>query len=572
MQRKENRTESMWCLPYLFSIVLIPVIVRNVLCSENLEEYSWYPKTWGRFDAFMWWKSIAVILLGAVLLLVMILCAGRAKIRFQKILLPLGVYAGLVIFSTVCSIDRTISVNGFFDMYESVYVILSYVLLTIYGAVICWREEMACRIERFTGIGICLIGAIGFTQFIGRDLYQAEFMRGILNVAGRSRKFFSAVYASLYNPNYVGMYCCMLIPFVFVLCTLHTEKKKQILWFICATVLMMLLVGCRSKSTTLLLIPCLLFCIFLLGRNRRRRAVIVMCLFLLLYLGFNLVYTRAYDSNLLEKTFDTVCWDGKGEDDYRLTDIFTDDDGLRICYDGKEYLLVDDTKTGQLLLEDTTTKERKKLPLQELRIAKDANGESDGYTVTSEGYSFSFVYDKTAKKYLYRNFNGCLVELVPSKTWDCPLFHVFGGMSGRGYIWRKSVPLLSDSLFLGSGADTYALRFPQQDYISIVHSGYGSQYITKPHNLYLQIGIQSGVGSLLALAVFYGWYFISSVRLYRRCTFQNPLQRTGMAAFVAATGYLCSGMLNDSTIGVSIIFYSLLGIGIGCNKQIVKQL
>ena len=44
--------------------------------------------------------------------------------------------------------------------------------------------------------------------------------------------------------------------------------------------------------------------------------------------------------------------------------------------------------------------------------------------------------------------------------------------SSRGYIWSRTIPLLKETLFIGTGADTFVIAFPQDDYIGKINSGY----------------------------------------------------------------------------------------------------
>jgi O-antigen ligase len=80
--------------------------------------------------------------------------------------------------------------------------------------------------------------------------------------------------------------------------------------------------------------------------------------------------------------------------------------------------------------------------------------------------------------------------------------------SGRAFIWSRTLPLLMDNIFLGTGPDTFLLAFPNDDFVALSNSGYGDELITKPHNMYLQTAVQTGVLSLICFLVFYIWYFL----------------------------------------------------------------
>jgi len=138
--------------------------------------------------------------------------------------------------------------------------------------------------------------------------------------------------------------------------------------------------------------------------------------------------------------------------------------------------------------------------------------------------------------------------------------------SGRGYIWSRTIPLLKKYIVFGSGADTFVMAFPQQDYVNLYNYGFKGELLTKPHNLYLQIGVQTGVLSLIAFIVFYAMYFISSLRLYIKGRFKSYYAQVGAAILAASVSYIVLGLANDSSLTVAPVFWALIGLGITVNR------
>lgn len=143
--------------------------------------------------------------------------------------------------------------------------------------------------------------------------------------------------------------------------------------------------------------------------------------------------------------------------------------------------------------------------------------------------------------------------------------------SKRGFIWARTIPLLKKYLLIGSGADTFSLVFPQHDYVKAYNNGYEGQLISKPHCWYLQMGVQTGVISLLAVLVFYGMYFAQSIRLYSRQKFDTYASQVGVGIFVGSIGYMIAGLTNDSSITVAPVFWTLMGIGVTVNAMVKKE-
>ena len=87
--------------------------------------------------------------------------------------------------------------------------------------------------------------------------------------------------------------------------------------------------------------------------------------------------------------------------------------------------------------------------------------------------------------------------------------------SMRGYIWSRSIPMLKNNLILGSGPDTFAFRFPQNDLIGLYYAyDTPNTIVDKPHNLYLQIALNDGVIALLAFLAIMIIYIVDSIKLY----------------------------------------------------------
>lgn len=139
--------------------------------------------------------------------------------------------------------------------------------------------------------------------------------------------------------------------------------------------------------------------------------------------------------------------------------------------------------------------------------------------------------------------------------------------SKRGYIWSRSLPLLRQTLFLGFGPDTYAIYFPQHDYIGTNNFMGNNMHILvdKPHNLYLQTAINTGVLSLIALLVLFGMYAWHSFRLYIVQKHTGFYAAVGLGCFAAVISYLVAGLANDSVVSVAPVFWVILGLGISCN-------
>jgi len=144
--------------------------------------------------------------------------------------------------------------------------------------------------------------------------------------------------------------------------------------------------------------------------------------------------------------------------------------------------------------------------------------------------------------------------------------------SARGYIWSRSIPMLKNSVIFGYGPDTFAVEFPQEDYIGKIRA-YGTprMIVDKPHNMYLQIALNTGILSLIAFLTICGAYITESIRLYFKNQDNSFACLTGTGIFLGICGYLAAAVFNDSTVGIASVFWILLGLGFVCNGIVKKS-
>ncbi|MBK5252174.1 MAG: O-antigen ligase family protein [Peptostreptococcaceae bacterium] len=127
--------------------------------------------------------------------------------------------------------------------------------------------------------------------------------------------------------------------------------------------------------------------------------------------------------------------------------------------------------------------------------------------------------------------------------------------SGRGYIWYKTLGMMKDTIIIGNGPDTYIFKFPHADSFK---EGF-NKIADKPHNLYLQIGVNQGLIALLAfifLNKYAFWKFLKQVGF----GFSKRLDQILLMLDASLFGYLMTSLFNDSVVSVAPIYWVMLGI------------
>lgn len=576
----------MYILPIVFIVMILPLIIRLYSYETPLSEFSWFTVNNQYTDFFLYYKQWFFISVSLIMVIIIAVKAYLNKefLKFSPILWPLGIYALLSLLSSVFSKYRNISFSGGYSHFESVFVLLGYCLVVYYIYLIVQSKADIMMIIHCFLIGAIILSIIGFTQYIGRDFFATEFgLRLIMprvywdqldTISFTFEK--NRVYGTFYNPNYVGVYAALILPMLLLL-TIFAKRLRYIVLYIIGIIgVSICLIGSRSTAGTVSIGISLILALILLWRYIAKYFYFTIPGLLLLVLSLVLFDNKSDD--YLTKQLREVLDFRRTE--VTLTDIQTLDDEVTITYkgntistaldidgegitlrvieeDGTTLHLVNEPDTGNLIIQDERFNGLQfRITMIEDRLA---------YVVTIDGKDWIFTNQFEDGTYYFLNQYNRLDKIITAPS---ALFTGFESYaSGRGYIWSRSIPLLKDNFILGSGADTYVIEFPQQDYVNKANYGYDDQLITKPHNLYLQIGVQTGTMSLLAFIIFYGFYFLSGIKLYIRSKYDNFYSKVGVAILVGTFSYMVAGLANDSSITVAPLFWVLMGLGIAVNEK-----
>ncbi len=134
--------------------------------------------------------------------------------------------------------------------------------------------------------------------------------------------------------------------------------------------------------------------------------------------------------------------------------------------------------------------------------------------------------------------------------------------SGRLLIWKLTLPMLKDTVFIGNGPDTFIFHYPQAEYFDLG----GKAFVSKPHNMYLQMFVNVGG---LALAAFLGLAFAILGKTLRKLR-RNPLGNACAPFAASVVAYMATGFFNDSVVSSAPIFWIFLGIlaGMGFTRKV----
>jgi len=578
-------------LPVYLTLGFLPFLLRVHIYEHHLTQFPWYYANAEAYygDTFLTYRQWWFTAIAFYMLLVLVAKALKDKktLRYSITCIPMGVYALFSLLSGLFSEYKLFAFSGGFEQFENVFVRMGYALIVYYVFLILESETEVRYILYVLTFSTISLGLIGTLQTFGFDVLDTEFVKDLIlpsSLAAQvSTKLASnTAVMTLYNPNYVGVYVAMLFPLYATLILFSKKWKEQLVYSLTLVLLLISLYGSGSKAA-FLVIAVELFVLMVFMRRPILKfwylvipaATALVAIFLLVNQARDNVYIdRIQQALKLRKT------------EYALESIETKDDGVYIRYKGNELVvgleeqtegvytfLVFDGDGNRIEMkqkDDYYSYQVEDERFEGFEVSLKLHGDATiCVQVLIEGHAWIFTnqYDDTGE-YYYLTEKGKFDKLRMAEQ---VLFNDYERiLSGRGYIWSVSIPLLKKYFVLGSGADSFVTAFPQQDYLRLWRNGFAEQVMSKPHSLYLQVGVQDGVIALLGMLVFFGIYLIQSVRLYINTKFESFYEQAGVAVMLGVLGFVVMGISNDSSTTVSPLFWAIAGLGVYLNSQSAK--
>jgi len=594
MKKTSDKTKQMkkiiYTLPIALVVILVPLLVRFAIFETGLQDVVWTNEDVYSTDLYLKAKAVLFTVLSGIMLVFLALDYKHVleKLKSEKIIwLLFGGYALFVLLSAIASDYPLFAWKGSVGQFESAFVLAGYIITGLYVFLYAQEKEIAKNIPYFFLASTLIMDVIGIFQFLGKDLFSTRFVQSlcipqyVLEATGgivfRFEK--NRVYLTLYNPNYAGVYCACMLVILFSL-LLH-EKKAWIkaLYAVSMVAMGICLIGSGSKSGIVIAAVVLTAVLILHIRSILKYWYLALAgavaVFACVYIGFK------FNSVDLIQTFIESIKPVKSE--YRLTDVYTGRDGIYFCYDDIEFMIAMETTEADVAVgaqcRDGSEFEvieltdgsahfmlrHEKLPDIPVTF-KDYNG-IVCMSITLDGADW-IVTGRPGTGYLYLNSSG---------KWDTiysPKKAVFtdypNWITGRGDIWAKTLPLLKYTVLLGTGPDSFTMVYPNNDYLGEHNMGIHNEYTTRPHNWYLQMGVQTGVVSVLFLLAGLIIYLIRGASFCVKNALNNTEKEDGIcveAFFLGSVVFMLMGFINDSSVCVTPLFWCMFGMALAGMKK-----
>ena len=585
---------------FLLGIVIafIPLIVRAAEHSTNLTQFPWFGGGDESLDVFLIVKGQALTIVAVLMLFAL---GAKLFLDGKKIKLPVWMYAvfgyaALTTISTLVSKYRSFGFHGMYEQHETLWVILAYCVVLIYAYVYA-SDSYGIKFVRGALAVLAVIHSyIGITQLIGEDFWGTKLGRYLIipssfEGAEQIRQNLSftfsgsgnhQVYLTLYNPNNVGSYAALVFPIFLVLAVFSKKIWKKAFWGIITIINFLCAMGSGSKTFLGAFAVSAVFAIILF-RQKLKKGWPIMAGFAVVIIASTAIYFNYIGMNLLTYLQNSLAMQ---KNNYLLEKVELKNDHAEITYNGVTFYIgydasgeqatvyfskADGSKIDYQTSEDGSLVYLKDDKLKDLsfQYMKPASDDVKGYLINCNTPKGSFAFMNTGNGYKIYTGGGKLDDIYNAPAAIIKDHDSFA--SGRGYIWSRTFPVFFNHLLLGSGADTFTIAFPQNDYIGRLNGGFGSMIITKPHDLFLQIGVQSGGLALLCFLAIAIMYIVQTFKIYWKRDLNGETETFGVAISLGIIGYLFAGIFNDSCVALAPLYWVFLGVGYGINAYIAKK-
>ncbi len=592
----EQKHETYMSIPLVLIAAVVPLIVfvRKVVLNDPGNMY--WDGTSEHFDIFIYYKMVYLLIFtvaGGLLYLCLRKSNPFDRSRYPYYI-PIGVYCLMTLLSAVSSEHRHVAFFGILERYEGALVLIGYAVILFLVMNVFKQEKTVKMLFGCLLTSAAVISIIGVFQYFGMDLFQnSSFQRLItpLSLANEAGKFAlrvneRTIFSTLYNPNYVGSYMAMVMPVIIVLIIWAKKTAHKLILAALLALTIVNWIGCDSRAGLVGAALAFLVLMILYRRKIWQRKWIALAV-VVVVVGGLAVFNFTTNGSIVNRVTRMLTLEGKEDNDEVMADLHKRLAGLTdVRMDDEKAEIVTEHGTlcitlydGTLGVYDENGKE----------VASDY--ENNVARITDERFDNIRLSIKPEEGMILVNYNDYeLMDIIltniglrsTSNRWmiyrDGRNIESYGfeGMeafgSNRGYIWSRTLPLLKDTIFIGKGPDTFALYFPQYDFLNKLKLYQtGSIFVDKAHNMYLQTALQTGLLSLLAMLVLFAMYVVSSIKAYWKSDFSSFLSAAGAACFASFCGYAAAGLFNDSTIAVAPVFWVLMGLGIGINLLLYQE-
>lgn len=502
---------------YLYLIILPWLVMPHKAYYTEDEKLLFPLNTEGVYDIFLYWKMFFTIAVSIILLVLLIVSVIKYNYKifdcsrmYDKIILICTIiYVVCTVVSYIFAQYRKLALTGGVNSFEGTIVLLSYVVLFLAGRYVVQKCDYR-NIEYIAMFNAVVLFMLSLIEVNYKSI--AEIATGHTVEIN----YTNMLCLTFYNPAYCAGFIIMLLPVCLYYYSVSKKLVKNVVWGCLSVTTLMCGFLTRSSAAFYILIfevavfVVVMAVIFLrniknvswnkiiAGKIIGIAAAITAVILIDMCAGGH-IFNSAKSASVNETTAIHK------KDYYKVNNIelnknevcITGDDNKLICGIDSNNTIYFTDEAGQII---SVSSQGDRLTFPEPYSMVQAYIQNDtlcldlGY----KGELRFLMYDNNFYPVLS---DGSVVKDISSGT-DTQTARFDNLFTGRGYIWRNTLPILKNTLIFGHGAGTFEMYFKQFDFVGLLNSqGNVDLIIDKPHSIYLQIACNQGVLCSVAVVV-----------------------------------------------------------------------
>ena len=255
---KKKNELKVYLAPLVLLLTVVPLIVRVHVYSTNFAQFGWYPQDDRQQEFFLYYKAVAIIIVAAIMCAALFYRYFIKKKEFKLCyeLIPVAVYAGFTLLSTLFSQYKYFSFHGSSEVFESLWVLLGYCVILFYAYQFINTIEDMDRIMLWLTIGLGVMLVLGVFQAAGYDFFGTRLGKMLItgstnqNVLDGTSIIFEKgrVFLTLYNPNYVASYFALMIPVEIALLVKNKKLIYRLIYLVMLAASLVCLLASGNRS------------------------------------------------------------------------------------------------------------------------------------------------------------------------------------------------------------------------------------------------------------------------------------------------------------------------------------
>lgn len=562
-------------------MLLLPWLFLNKILYYSRDELLLFTSgSVGVTDFFLYIKAVVTLLAAFVLLALLvikgIICRQSVfdtKLLRDRILITcLCIYEICTFISFLLSKYRNIALTGGVNSLEGTFVLMSYGVLFIASKQVFSNVKNNKLIKKWVLIQSSVLLIMTLIEICIAPINEL--------IAGRALEsdFDNMISLTFYNSSYLAAFTLLLQPF----CVHYFMKSRTyiegIIWSVLSYTTLVSNFMTRSTAGFYLIIAetvAVIIWITVADIKNKENAegkgnaigkknpvgkvwiLKIFCIAVLIVISFGL--NKVIDNRMTKAVKGSAVNSLSGihkADYYKVTDIKVEGDSVSIISDDSA-LVCNIDEEGNLYFTDHKG-ERLSVNVSDDVIYFDGIYDCITANVENSALCLDLGYKGKIRFRIYNNnfypmlTDGTIVRDISGTGVDCHGLDTI--ISGRGYIWFNTLPIIKNTVIFGHGAGTYEMYFKQFDYVGLLNAeGNVDLIIDKPHCWYLQMSCAQGVIAALSVVII----IITSLVSVIKGKGNLPLR---VALIVVVAVFAVFEMINDSSVTVNPLYWIILGL------------